>query len=131
MKRVSVLVLILAVGLSAPGATGQEFSIQSDETVVEDDRKILKGNVVIEFENVRFQADEVIEYLADGDPVRYEATGDPVVVEQKGGALKGLKQGRCEKLVYLVREKTLQLTNYELHLDNGSVQRGGSLKLAF
>lgn len=122
--------VVLATG---PAAIADGLSIRSNETIVEDggDRKVLRGNVVIEFGNFSFQADEVVQYFSEGIPVRYEAAGQPIIIKQAGAALKGLEEGRSETLVYLVKEKTLLLTDYELRLSGGIVQKGKEFKMVF
>lgn len=132
-QRSCLLVLIAVSVLASPAAAIDAFSIRFDETVTDESgsKKTLKGNVVIEAGSIRFEADEVIQHLEDGVPVKFEATGSPVLFTQYGGALQGLEGGTAETLVYFVKEKTLLLTNYELHFSGSIVQRGKQLKLTF
>lgn len=118
----------MSIGLPAAGG---DLSIRADETVMADDggRKIMKGNVRIELGAFSFEADKVVQYLADDAAYKYEAAGSPIVLQQQGDALAGLERGTAATLEYRVPEKTLLLTDYELRLGDGSVQRGGELKL--
>lgn len=125
---------LLAFSFLAPAAMAADaFSIRFDETVTDEsgNRQTLKGNVVVEAGNIRFEADQVIQHLENGVPVKFEATGSPVMLTQSGQALQGLERGTSESLVYLVKERTLLLTNYELRFSGSIVQRGKQLTLTF
>lgn len=131
MKSIFAAILLAAAAALFPPVVGHAFEIQFDESTTEDggNKKVLRGNVVIELGGMRLQADKVVQHLEEDAPVKYEATGDPVLLKPTDGVLEGLDSGTAETLAYLVPEKTLLLTNYELRLDNGSVQRGKSMKL--
>ena len=125
---------LLAFSLLASAAMAADaFSIRFDETVTDEsgNRQTLKGNVVVEAGNIRFEADQVIQHLENGVPVKFEATGSPVMLTQSGQALQGLEKGTSESLVYLVKERTLLLTNYELRFSGSILQRGKQLTLTF
>jgi lipopolysaccharide export system protein LptA len=131
MKPIVVLTLAVILGALPCVAAADNLSIQADQTLVEDGgaRKVLRGDVVIEFRDFSFTADEVVQHFEGGAPVRYEASGSPVRVTQAGEAMSGLEEGTAETLVYLVAERTLLLTNYELRLSGGHVQRGREFRM--
>lgn len=133
MRRNFLLTLVTLSVLAVPALAKELFSFRFDETVTDDggNRKVLRGNVVVEAGNIRFEADEVIQHLQDGMPIKFEAKGSPVLLTQSGEALQGLEKGTAETLIYLVQERTLLLTNYELRFSGNIVQKGKQLKLEF
>lgn len=133
MNRIAILVLGVVLGGCPLLAAASELTIQADQTRVEDggERKVLRGNVRIEFADFSITADEVVQHFDQGKAVKYEASGEPVRLTQTGGAMAGLEEGTAGTLVYLVEEKTLLLTDYELRLSGGVVQKGREFKLVF
>lgn len=133
MKGILAAAMLIVAAPTLAVAVDTEVAIQSDTSVSLEhgDQRVLKGNVVIEFGNIRLEADKAIQTLDDGEPVRYLATGTPVVLEPLGGPLQGLARITAERVEYLVRDRILLLTDYVLHLSDGSVQKGRSFKLVF
>jgi lipopolysaccharide transport protein LptA len=131
--RLRLFGLLVFGVLASPAPASDAFSIRFDDTVTDEsgNRQTLKGNVVVEAGNIRFEADQVIQHLENGVPVKFEATGSPVMLTQSGQALQGLEKGTSESLVYLVKERTLLLTNYELRFSGSILQRGKQLTLTF